>query len=153
MASPVKRVGDESTTKQAANEGDRHVGGRVRMRRMLVGMSQEKLGDALGLTFQQVQKYEKGTNRVSASRLRHISSVLGVSIDYLYDGMTGQETGPGGFSDNAQASYGGDADLLTGDGLKLLRAFHRIRDPKVRRRLIELVAAVSRIGEEPGRSE
>jgi transcriptional regulator with XRE-family HTH domain len=66
---------------KAPNDVDRQVGSRVRMRRMLIGMSQEKLGDALGLTFQQVQKYEKGTNRISASRLQHIARVLGVSID------------------------------------------------------------------------
>jgi transcriptional regulator with XRE-family HTH domain len=71
---------------KSPNSIDRHVGSRVRMRRMLIGMSQEKLGQTLGVTFQQVQKYEKGTNRIGASRLQHIASVLGVSVDFLFEG-------------------------------------------------------------------
>src|SRR3954453_13471931 len=83
-------------TKKAPNPTDRHVGGRVRMRRMMLSMSQEKLGDALGLTFQQVQKYEKGTNRIGASRLQHISRILQVPISFFFDGapeIAGQKTG------------------------------------------------------------
>src|SRR5919199_818756 len=84
---PSKRSDkDASTTKKAPNPIDKHVGSRVRMRRMLIGMSQEKLGEALGLTFQQVQKYEKGTNRIGASRLHRIANVLGVAIDFFYEG-------------------------------------------------------------------
>ena len=73
--------------KKAPNPIDKHVGSRVRMRRMMLGMSQEKLGDALGLTFQQVQKYEKGTNRIGASRLQHIASILGVTISFFFEGL------------------------------------------------------------------
>src|ERR671914_1569018 len=77
---------DALLTKKAPNPIDRHVGSRVRMRRMIVGMSQEKLGESLGLTFQQVQKYEKGTNRIGASRLQQISKVLGVPIEFFFEG-------------------------------------------------------------------
>ncbi|MDB5590725.1 helix-turn-helix transcriptional regulator [Enterovirga sp.] len=129
--------------KKAANDVDRHVGGRVRMRRMLIGMSQEKLGDALGLTFQQVQKYEKGTNRISASRLQHLAGILGVGIDFFYDGAPGSpgfENGKSGFSEDS--SHGYSADLMNAEGLKLLRAFQRIGSPKVRRKLVELAVAL-----------
>src|ERR671926_591337 len=71
---------------KSPNPVDKHVGGRVRLRRMLIGMSQEKLGEALGITFQQVQKYEKGTNRIGASRLHQIAQVLGVPISFFYEG-------------------------------------------------------------------
>src|SRR5215210_5160578 len=82
--------------KKAPNPTDKHVGSRVRMRRMMLSMSQEKLGDALGLTFQQVQKYEKGTNRIGASRLQHISRILQVPVSFFFDGapeIPGQATG------------------------------------------------------------
>jgi len=75
--------------KKAPNPTDKHVGARVRMRRMMLSMSQEKLGDALGLTFQQVQKYEKGTNRISASRLQHIASILKVPVAFFFEGAPG----------------------------------------------------------------
>lgn len=130
---------------KAPNEIDRHVGSRVRMRRLLVGMSQEKLGDALGLTFQQVQKYEKGTNRISASRLQQIAIVLGVSIEYLYSG--GKSDGAAaGFADAGAAGY--ESELMTSEGLKLLRAFRDIKDRKVRRRILDLVAVLSVSGGE-----
>jgi transcriptional regulator with XRE-family HTH domain len=126
---------------KAPNDVDRQVGSRVRMRRMLIGMSQEKLGDALGLTFQQVQKYEKGTNRISASRLQQISHVLGVSIDFLYGGgATRSESPADGFGEAPSAAY--DAELLTSDSLKLLRAYREIKDRKVRRRLVDLAQAL-----------
>ena len=129
--------------KKAPNPIDKHVGSRVRMRRMMMSMSQEKLGDALGLTFQQVQKYEKGTNRIGASRLQQISKVLGVPVGFFFEDAVGGSDGPGsaGF-----AEAGGDyvADFLaTSDGLALTKAFIRVRDPKVRRRLVDLVAALA----------
>jgi transcriptional regulator with XRE-family HTH domain len=125
---------------KAPNDVDRQVGSRVRMRRMLIGMSQEKLGDALGLTFQQVQKYEKGTNRISASRLQQIAQVLGVTIDFLYGELSKSESQPG-FGEGASAGY--DAELLTSDSLKLLRAYREIKDRKVRRRLVDLAQALA----------
>ncbi len=134
---------------KAPNDVDRQVGSRVRMRRMLIGMSQEKLGDALGLTFQQVQKYEKGTNRISASRLQQIAQVLGVSIDFLYGGDAAKpEPVAPAFAEMPSPGY--DADLLTADSLKLLRAYREIRDRKVRRRLVDLAQALAgRAGEAP----
>jgi transcriptional regulator with XRE-family HTH domain len=126
---------------KAPNDVDRQVGSRVRMRRMLIGMSQEKLGVALGLTFQQVQKYEKGTNRISASRLQQIAHVLGVSIDFLYGGGAARfEPLADGLGETPSPAY--EAELLTSDGLKLLRAYREIKDRKVRRRLVELAQAL-----------
>ncbi len=130
--------------KKAPNDIDRHVGGRVRMRRMLIGMSQEKLADALGLTFQQVQKYEKGTNRISASRLQHIAGTLGVTIEYLYAGGPDGDGVSPGFAEGAPAAY--EADPLTAEALRLLRAFNRIRDPKVRRKLLDLATTLAETG-------
>jgi transcriptional regulator with XRE-family HTH domain len=127
--------------KKAPNQIDRHVGGRVRMRRMMIKMSQEKLGDALDLTFQQVQKYEKGTNRIGASRLQQIAGILGVPVDFFFNGAPAAEGSTEGFAEQAAPGY--EADLLTADGLKLLRAFHVIKDGKVRRRLVELAQALS----------
>ena len=106
----------------------------------MLGLSQEKLADAIGLTFQQVQKYEKGTNRVSASRLQQISGALGVPIDFFYgDGAPTDEVG--GFADSAKSSY--EADMMTSDGLKLLKAFNAIQDPQTRKRILELAQTLS----------
>ncbi|HEX2725630.1 MAG TPA: helix-turn-helix domain-containing protein [Beijerinckiaceae bacterium] len=134
-------------TKKAPNPIDKHVGSRVRMRRMLVGMSQEKLGEALGLTFQQVQKYEKGTNRIGASRLHHIASILGVPIDFLYQGAPRMEASASGAADE-QASADLSEFLSSSDGVELMRGFLAIKDAKVRRRVVELVACLSQqVGE------
>lgn len=120
------------------------------MRRMLIGMSQERLGDALGITFQQVQKYEKGTNRISASRLQQIAHALGVTIEHLYEGAAAPETAGIAFAGSTM-SY--DAGLMTSEALKLLRAFHRIREPKVRRKLLDLAHALSAVPNEVERSD
>src|SRR5918995_6585836 len=88
---------------KSPNPIDRHVGSRVRMRRMLIGMSQEKLGQMLGVTFQQVQKYEKGTNRIGASRLQHIAGILGVSVDFLFEGAPQRERSAEGAAGLPQA--------------------------------------------------
>jgi transcriptional regulator with XRE-family HTH domain len=130
--------------KKSPNPIDRHVGSRVRLRRMLIGMSQEKLGDALQLTFQQVQKYEKGANRIGASRLQEIAKILGVPVEFFFDGAPASAAASG-FSEPAGATHVVDF-LATSEGLQLNRAFLRIRDPKVRRKVVELVAAVA--GEE-----
>ena len=125
------------------NPIDRHVGARVRMRRMLVGMSQEKLGAALNLTFQQIQKYEKGTNRISASRLQQISDALNVPLSFLFQGAPVSEgVVNGGFAEGAEAGYASDF-VLTAEGLSLNRAFARIADPKVRKKIVDLVTALS----------
>ena len=113
---------------------------RMRMRRMLIGMSQEKLGEALGITFQQIQKYEKGTNRIGASRLHHIGRVLGVPIEFFYEGAP-QVGAVQGFAESPASGYVADF-LTTSEGLELVKAFIAIKDPKVRRRIIDLAKAL-----------
>jgi transcriptional regulator with XRE-family HTH domain len=132
-------------TKKAPNPIDKHVGSRVRMRRMMLGMSQEKLGDALALTFQQVQKYEKGTNRIGASRLQQISQILQVPVAFFFEGAPHLTDGSM-VSDALVAApsptYVSDF-LATSDGLSLTKAFMRIPDPKLRRRIVDLVQQIA----------
>lgn len=122
------------------NPIDIHVGGRVRLRRMMLGMSQEKLGEQLGITFQQIQKYEKGTNRIGASRLQNIASALSVPVGFFFDGAPGP--GDTGAVDSKSGSYVVDF-LSSSEGLQLNRAFVRIADAKVRRRVVDLVRALA----------
>src|SRR5258708_10988578 len=132
--------------KKSPNPIDKHVGSRVRMRRMMLSMSQEKLGDALGLTFQQVQKYEKGTNRIGASRLQQISNILQVPVEFFFEGAPNVHGASGGAKDAAAASYLSDF-LATSEGLSLTRAFTRLKEPKLRRRIVHLLEASPRKGE------
>jgi transcriptional regulator with XRE-family HTH domain len=127
--------------KKAPNPIDRHVGSRVRMRRMMISMSQEKLGDALGLTFQQVQKYEKGTNRIGASRLQQIADSLQVPVSFLFEGApsVGQPTTEAAAA--ASPAYVHEF-LATAEGLALCRAFVQVLDPPLRRRILDLVEAI-----------
>ncbi len=131
-------------TKKAPNPIDKHVGSRVRMRRMMLGMSQEKLGDALALTFQQVQKYEKGTNRIGASRLQQISQILQVPVAFFFEGAPILPGGavPEGLQEAPSPAYVSDF-LATSDGLSLTKAFMRIPDPKLRRRIVDLVQQIA----------
>jgi transcriptional regulator with XRE-family HTH domain len=128
--------------KKAPNPIDKHVGSRVRMRRMMLGMSQEKLGDALGLTFQQVQKYEKGTNRIGASRLQQIAHILQVPVAFFFEDVPRQHDGLYETVDAPSAGYVSEF-LASTDGLSLTRAFMRIQEPKVRRRIVDLVEAIA----------
>jgi transcriptional regulator with XRE-family HTH domain len=129
------------------NPVDAHVGSRVRLRRMLLGMSQERLGESMGLTFQQVQKYEKGVNRIGASRLFQISKILDVPVQFFFE----------------EAPYTGDGNAVRGmaepdseafileflnsrEWLELNRAFVKIGDPKVRKSVVDLVRALSGTG-------
>ena len=128
--------------KKAPNPIDRHVGSRVRMRRMMLSMSQEKLGDALGLTFQQVQKYEKGTNRIGASRLQQISDILQVPVAFFFEGAPTLGGQPSGLGEAPSPAYISDF-LATSDGLALTKAFVEIKDSKVRRRIVDLVEAIA----------
>lgn len=136
------------------NPIDAHVGGRVRMRRMLLGMSQEKLGELLGLTFQQVQKYEKGTNRIGASRLFDLARILGVPVQFFYDDAPVSSEGElagAGFADDADNSTEYVVDFLgSREGIELNRAFVRITDPKVRRSIVELVRNLAEEQENQG---
>ncbi len=128
--------------KKAPNPIDKHVGSRVRMRRMMLSMSQEKLGDALDLTFQQVQKYEKGTNRIGASRLQQISNILQVPVAFFFEGAPDM---PGRVPVGKEApspAYVSEF-LATSDGLALTKAFMRIGDPKLRRRIVDLVEQIA----------
>jgi transcriptional regulator with XRE-family HTH domain len=125
---------------KAPNPVDKYVGSRVRMRRIMLGMSQEKLGEALGLTFQQVQKYEKGTNRVGASRIQQISEILQVPVSFLFEG--GPSGSTEGFAEASSPSYVSDF-LATSEGLALTRAFTRITDAKLRRSIVELVEQIA----------
>jgi len=128
--------------KKQANPIDAQVGNRVRIRRMLIGMSQERLGDLLGLTFQQVQKYEKGVNRIGAGRLFEVSRILGVPIDFFYEGVSAPGTDKPGFTET-----GGAPPVMefvsSGEGLQLSLAFMKIKDPKVRKRVLDLVKSLA----------
>lgn len=138
------------------NPIDLHVGSRVRLQRMLLGMSQERLGERLGLTFQQIQKYEKGINRIGASRLFDLAQVLGVSVQFFYDDApvaghkvsnngTSSITAIPGFAERPADNFVVDF-LSSREGIELNKAFVRITDPKVRRSVVELVRSLA--GEE-----
>jgi transcriptional regulator with XRE-family HTH domain len=131
--------------KKSPNPVDKHVGSRIRTRRLLVGLSQEKLGEGLGITFQQIQKYEKGTNRISASRLQQASRVLGVPVEYFYEGGPQTDGTQTGCAEGA-TDYVSDF-LMTNEGIQLMKAFMRIKVSPVRRRVIDLIDA---LGEKPG---
>jgi transcriptional regulator with XRE-family HTH domain len=132
--------------KKAPNPIDKHVGSRVRMRRMMLSMSQEKLGGALGLTFQQVQKYEKGTNRIGASRLQQISHILQVPVAFFFEGAPTSHPPGGGMNEAPSPSYVSDF-LATSDGLALTKAFMEIKEPKLRRRIVDLVEEIAGRGD------
>ncbi len=129
---------------------DVHVGSRIRLRRTLLGMSQERLGEALGLTFQQVQKYERGVNRVGASRLFDLSRVLDVPISFFFDDMPDSVTGSYGNSPAGRRTAGfaegqegfGDDTLSRRETLELVRAYYRISDPAIRKRVFDLIKSM-----------
>ncbi|MGB8363603.1 MAG: helix-turn-helix transcriptional regulator [Rhizomicrobium sp.] len=125
--------------KKQANPIDALVGNRVRLRRMLIGMSQERLGELLGLTFQQVQKYEKGVNRIGAGRLYQMAHILGVPIDYFYEGAAEQAGAVNADVPNPPVME----FLSSGEGLQLSLAFMRIKDGKVRKRVIDLIKSLA----------
>src|ERR1700750_2838719 len=130
---------------------DVHVGSRIRLRRTLLGMSQERLGESLGLTFQQVQKYERGVNRVGASRLFDLSRVLDVPISFFFDdipeplakvhGSYQTTRAMGGFAEG-QDGFGADEMLNRRETLELVRAYYRITDPAVRKRVFDLIKSM-----------
>jgi transcriptional regulator with XRE-family HTH domain len=137
-------IGDEKSSRRP-NPIDIHVGSRVRFRRMLLGMSQEKLGEKLGLTFQQVQKYEKGINRIGASRLFDLAQVLGVSVQFFYEEAPASEPKQGASDVVAEQpdEHSIVAFLRSRDGLELNKAFVRISDAKARRAIVELVRSLA----------
>jgi transcriptional regulator with XRE-family HTH domain len=137
--------GDVERSSRKPNPIDAHVGTRVRLRRMLLGMSQEKLGEHLGLTFQQVQKYEKGVNRIGASRLFDLSRVLGVPVQFFYDEAPSEfaeaNVGPG-FAERPAESFVIEF-LSSREGLELNKAFVKITDARVRRSVVDLVRSIA----------
>src|SRR3954465_7605567 len=129
--------------KKKPNPIDMLLGSRIRLRRTMLGMSQEKLGESLGITFQQIQKYEKGTNRVGASRLQNISSILNVPVSFFFEDAPGDHTSSaGGMAEASSSNYVVDF-LSSSEGLQLNRAFVKISDGKVRRKGVELVKALA----------
>ena len=130
------------------NPIDVHVGSRLRLRRTMAGLSQEKLGKQLGITFQQIQKYEKGTNRIGASRLQEIAEILKAPISYFFEDAPSTNKEPNeaagsGFSESSGADYVVDF-LSSSEGLQLNRAFIKIEDAKVRRKVIDLVKVLAK---------
>ena len=146
MAAADHGVGGERESRPSPI--DVHVGSRIRLRRTLMGMSQERLGEALGLTFQQVQKYERGVNRVGASRLFDLSRVLDVPISFFFDDMPdslttsfGGPSGRRGGQSDSQDPFGDDT-LNRRETLELVRAYYRITDPSVRKRVFDLIKSM-----------
>ncbi|MGB0681079.1 MAG: helix-turn-helix domain-containing protein [Magnetovibrionaceae bacterium] len=136
---------------------DIHVGSRVRLRRTLLGMSQEKLGEAVGLTFQQIQKYERGANRIGASRLWELSRILDVPVSFFFDDMPDEaKIGAVEFKrqleENPQQTIEPDP-MARRETLELVRAYYRIGDPGVRKRLFELTKSLAKAGDEAGYDE
>lgn len=133
----------DKENKKKPNPTDVHVGSRIRLRRNMIGLSQEKLGESLGITFQQIQKYEKGTNRVGASRLQAISEILGVPVSFFFEDVPGADNdSPRGFAEESSTAFVVDF-LSSAEGVQLNRAFARISDPKIRRKLIELAKVLA----------
>ena len=120
---------------------DIHVGYRVRLRRTLLGMSQEKLGSALGLTFQQIQKYERGANRIGSSRLYKLSKILDVNVSYFFDEMPEDEKMFDGFGEGGLASFEAD-QVMSRETLELVRGYYCIANPGIRKRVFDLIKAV-----------
>jgi transcriptional regulator with XRE-family HTH domain len=136
---------DSTTSKRMANPIDHYVGARIRMRRIMLGMSQERLGDAIGLTFQQIQKYEKGINRIGASRLQQVGHVLNVPVEFFFEGAPGQNSGLSletGFGEGATTNYVTEF-MSTNEGVHLMQAFMRIKDAKIRKRIVDLIEVMS----------
>ena len=135
-------TGNVTVAKEIPNPTDKHVGGRVRMRRLMLSMSQTTLADALGLTFKQVQKYEKGTNRVSASRLQQISNILQVPVPFFFEGAPHVPGQPKRTDEAPSPAYVSEF-ISSSDGLALIKAFMQIKDAKLRRIIVNLVQEIA----------
>lgn len=134
--------------KKRPNPIDVHVGSRIRLRRNMIAMSQEKLGERLGITFQQIQKYEKGTNRVGASRLQAISAILNVPVEYFFQDAPREDGQPATGFDEASAAPLVPDFLSTTESIQLQRAFMKISDPKVRRKIVDLIKTLADDGDQ-----
>jgi transcriptional regulator with XRE-family HTH domain len=153
MSNPVPRYDESRRYSRSARGGgpnpvDVHVGSRLRLRRTLLGMSQEKLATAIGLTFQQVQKYERGANRIGASRLFELARVLDVPISFFFEDAPNENAVASAHGmapsvgEDGQSAFDGDP-LSRRETLELVRAYYRITDPKVRRRIFDLTKAMA----------
>ena len=151
MATPLAARRTGRPKSDQPNPIDVQVGSRVRLRRNMLGLSQEKLGDAIGLTFQQVQKYERGANRIGASRLHELSRVLDVPVSFFFDDTDPVRAPaiPGGFAEPAAEAFDSDP-LRRRETIELIDAYFAIEDPAVRRRLFELARALAADSERPG---
>lgn len=142
-------AGDKLTGDRQPNPVDVHVGTRVRMRRSLLGISQEKLAEAVGLTFQQIQKYERGTNRVSASRLYQFSKILEVPISYFFEKFvendSAQTLGYQALADNEQQGLINDDIMNSKETLDLIRVYYSIKDPDVRKDFLKTIKSMAEI--------
>lgn len=132
----------EETEGRRPNPVDLHVGSRVRMRRKLMGVSQEQLAESLGLTFQQVQKYERGANRVSASKLYEIAATLQAQVSYFFEGLADPANASEGDADQGTEQFVHDF-LMTPEGLELAGLFPKITRARVRRRILDLVRSMA----------
>jgi transcriptional regulator with XRE-family HTH domain len=137
---PADDSGEHHVHKKSPSLVDKHVGSRVRLRRTVVGMSQEKLADALDLTFQQVQKYEKGTNRIGASRLLSIATILGVGIEFFFEGLP--ESRPSATGEPSMSEF-----LCIPDSDRLVRSFVNLKDDEARRKVADLVEWMAKAGQ------
>lgn len=154
MKKPKRKSSGRMASKGFSNPIDIHVGARIRLRRTLLGMSQERLADAIGLTFQQVQKYERGANRVGSSRLFDLAKVLDVTISYFFEDMASgvSEMTPSALSgasintlEHTRDTYGVVADPMTRrETLELVRAYYKIPDPTIRKRITELTRSIAK---------
>ena len=134
------------------NPIDVHVGRRLRLRRTLLGMSQEKLGDAVRLTFQQIQKYERGVNRIGSSRLYQLSQILDVPVSFFFDDMPPlDESAMLGLSEGPPTPFEPDP-MAKRETLELVRAYYRINDPAARKRLFELTKAIANVSSKSGKA-
>ena len=139
---PQEKRKKRMTGNKSPNLIDAHVGNRIRMRRLMLGLSQEKLGEFIGITFQQVQKYEKGTNRIGAGRLYHLSQVLDVPVHFFFEDAPDLEHAkPAPGMEESVAPYEYSGFLSTSEGLELTRAFLKIKDDNVRKRIVDMVRA------------
>ncbi len=132
---------DNLKAERGPNPVDLHVGARVRMRRKFLGMSQEGLAETIELTFQQVQKYERGSNRISASKLWEIAKALKAPVAYFFEGY-GENEAVEGFSESESEQFV-HGFLMTTEGIELAEAFPRIKNAKHRRRILELVRSLA----------
>jgi transcriptional regulator with XRE-family HTH domain len=126
------------------NPVDVHVGTRIRQRRTLLGMSQEKLGDAIGLTFQQVQKYERGANRIGSSRLYHLGQILDVPVSFFFDDLGPLTTGRAPGMRETATERSEEDQLVKRETLEFVRAYYRITDPRARKAIFELTKAIAK---------